>query len=72
MDIESFLGLVKWHRADRQVPFGAQKTQDFQGPYCGGGGAGAERNLITLLGPTRCGKDLNCYARAASPHYKTY
>jgi hypothetical protein len=22
-----FLGPVKWHRADRQVPFGAQKTQ---------------------------------------------
>jgi hypothetical protein len=24
---ESFLGPVKWHRADRGVPFGAQKTQ---------------------------------------------
>ncbi len=21
LEIESFLGLVKWHRADRQVPF---------------------------------------------------
>jgi hypothetical protein len=41
LDIESFLGPVKWHQADRRVPFGAQKTQDFQGPYCGGGGAGA-------------------------------
>jgi hypothetical protein len=26
LEIESFLGLVKWHRADRRVPFGAQKT----------------------------------------------
>ncbi len=32
LDIESFLGPLKWHRADRQVPFGAQKTRDFQGP----------------------------------------
>ncbi len=26
LEIESFLGLVKWHRADRRVPFGGQKT----------------------------------------------
>jgi hypothetical protein len=26
------LGPMKWHRADRRVPFGAQKTRDFQGP----------------------------------------
>jgi hypothetical protein len=32
LEIESFLGPVKWHRADRGVPFGAQKTRDFQGP----------------------------------------
>jgi hypothetical protein len=32
MEFESFLGPVKWHRADRQVPFGAQKTREFQGP----------------------------------------
>jgi hypothetical protein len=25
MEIETFLGPVKWHGADRQVPFGAQK-----------------------------------------------
>jgi hypothetical protein len=25
LEIESFLGLVKWHRAERRVPFGAQK-----------------------------------------------
>ncbi len=25
LDIESFLGPVKWHRADRRVSFGAQK-----------------------------------------------
>ncbi len=27
LEMESFLGPVKWHRADRRVPFGAQKTQ---------------------------------------------
>ncbi len=26
LQIESFQGPVKWHRADRRVPFGAQKT----------------------------------------------
>jgi hypothetical protein len=26
LEIETFLGLVKWHRADRRVPFGAQKS----------------------------------------------
>jgi hypothetical protein len=26
LEIESFLGPVKWYRADRRVPFGAQKT----------------------------------------------
>jgi hypothetical protein len=31
LEFESFLGPVKWHRANRRVPFGAQKTQDFQG-----------------------------------------
>jgi hypothetical protein len=25
-EIETFLGPVKWHRADRRVPFGAQKA----------------------------------------------
>jgi hypothetical protein len=30
LEMESFLGPVKWHRADRRVPFGAQKTRDFQ------------------------------------------
>jgi hypothetical protein len=32
LEIESFLGTVKCHRADRRVSFGAQKTLDFQGP----------------------------------------
>jgi hypothetical protein len=32
LDIASFLGPVKWHQADRRVPFGAQKTRDFQPP----------------------------------------
>jgi hypothetical protein len=27
LEIESFMGPVKWHRADRRVPFGAQKTR---------------------------------------------
>ncbi len=26
LEFESFLGPVKWHGADRRVPFGAQKT----------------------------------------------
>ncbi len=28
LEMESFLGPVKWHQADRRVPFGAQKTRD--------------------------------------------
>jgi hypothetical protein len=28
LEMESFLGPVKWHRADRRVPYGAQKTRD--------------------------------------------
>ncbi len=27
LEFPSFLGPVKWHRADRRVPFGAQKTR---------------------------------------------
>ncbi len=27
LEFQSDLGPVKWHRADRQVPFGAQKTR---------------------------------------------
>jgi hypothetical protein len=26
LKIEGVLGIVKWHRADRRVPFGAQKS----------------------------------------------
>jgi hypothetical protein len=33
----------------------------------GGGGAGAYRNLVVLLGPLRCTKKLNRPARAAPP-----
>ncbi len=29
LEIESFLGPVKWLRADRRVPFGAQKTRTY-------------------------------------------
>jgi hypothetical protein len=32
LEFESFLGPVKWHRAERRVPFGAQKTREFHGP----------------------------------------
>ncbi len=32
LEIKSFLGPVRWHRANRRVPFEAQKTRDFQGP----------------------------------------
>jgi hypothetical protein len=28
LKIGTFLGPVNWHRADRRVPFGAQKSQD--------------------------------------------
>jgi hypothetical protein len=28
LEIETFLGSVKWHRAVRPVPFGAQKSRD--------------------------------------------
>ncbi len=34
LEMESFLGPLKWHRADRRVPFGAQKSSG------GGGGRG--------------------------------
>jgi len=27
LEFKSFFGPVKWHRAHRRVPFGAQKTQ---------------------------------------------
>jgi hypothetical protein len=32
LEFESFLGPVKWHRANRRVPFGAQKALEFHGP----------------------------------------
>ncbi len=32
LEISTFLGPVKWHRSDRRVPFGAQKSLNFQGP----------------------------------------
>jgi hypothetical protein len=44
LEFESFLGRVKWHRADRRVPFGAQKTR--------GGGGGGERYKVYLLRTT--------------------
>ncbi len=38
---EGFLGPVKWHRADRRVPFGAQRAQKTRD--CGGRGLGQTR-----------------------------
>ncbi len=44
VEIESFLGPVKWHRANRRVPFWPQKTRNYYllyfnsfdvGPYPG-------------------------------------
>jgi hypothetical protein len=32
LEFPSFLGPVKYEQADRRVPFGAQKTREFQGP----------------------------------------
>jgi hypothetical protein len=37
LEIESFLGPVKWHRADRRVPFG---EGGFRAHTVGVGGAG--------------------------------
>ncbi len=34
MEIENFLGPVKWHRADRRVPFRAQKTHIYINHRC--------------------------------------
>ncbi len=28
LEIETFLGPLKWHRAVRRMPFGAQKSRD--------------------------------------------
>ncbi len=30
LEIESFLGPVKWHRADRRLPYGAYKLNIFK------------------------------------------
>jgi hypothetical protein len=51
LEFSSFLGPMKWHRADRRVPFEAHTV--------GGGRAGELRNLITVLGSLRCIKELN-------------
>jgi hypothetical protein len=32
LEIQPFLGPVKWHQAVRRAPFGAQKSRDFQCP----------------------------------------
>ena len=41
LEIESFLGPVKWHRDDKRVPFGAQKT-----PTCPSNGYARIRNIM--------------------------
>jgi hypothetical protein len=45
LEMESFLSPVKWHRADRQVPYGAQKLEISRGqppPTC-------PRNVSALI-----------------------
>jgi hypothetical protein len=72
---ESFLGPVKWHRNDRRVPFGAQKTQEFQGCInhrCIGGfmhnsPQGRFQSPYWRGWRSRCIKELYRPARAASP-----
>jgi hypothetical protein len=44
LEIESFLGPVKWHRADSRVPFRALKT-------CGGWGSTKELNRLARAAP---------------------
>jgi hypothetical protein len=45
LEIESFLGPVKWHRADRRVSFGTPEKLEYKGGSrahsvgCGGAGA---------------------------------
>ncbi len=41
VEFESFLGPVKWHRADRRVPLGAQKT-----PTCPSNGYARIQNIM--------------------------
>jgi hypothetical protein len=51
LEIKRFLGTVKWHRADRGVPFWAQKTQGFQGrtpPTCSSNGSAFIKNQYKL------------------------
>jgi hypothetical protein len=63
LEIESFLGLVKWHRADRRVPFGAQKTRD---KVQGGGRDRLEREnvkgsiLCLSIKQKQCHLQLHC------------
>jgi hypothetical protein len=40
LEFKSFLGPVKWHQADRRVPFWAYE-RGFRAHTVGGGGAGA-------------------------------
>jgi hypothetical protein len=76
LEIESFLGPVKWHRADRRTLFGAQKAQgcinhgciggfmykSLRGRFRGPGGGGWG---------SRCIKELNRPARATQAHKGT-
>ncbi len=55
LDFPSFLGPVKWHRADRRVPFGAWKCLETQRRTVGGGGGRKPpmRGLAVLPGGIR-------------------
>jgi hypothetical protein len=53
LEIETFLGSVKWHRAVRRVPFGAQKSRSLIPPSSS---EGAESEGENQWGPSRRGR----------------
>jgi hypothetical protein len=58
LEVESFLGPVKWHRADRRVPFGAQKNSSFpqQNTF-------SQHSVFVLIFNNKLGKEIStlCY-----------
>jgi hypothetical protein len=58
LEIERFLGPVKWHRADRGMPFGAQKLEISRAqppPTCqSNGSAGIKNHFVSGLKNHRC------------------
>jgi hypothetical protein len=62
LEIENFSGPVKWHRADRRVPFGAQKTRDKVRGREGQIGKGECEGIIFILSIKlkQCHLQLHC------------